>query len=226
MFTLYRLTFSSGKVYIGQTSRPFKVRMNAHRTAANRGSMLPVHCAWRAHGEPTAEVICTLNTQDELNAAEVATIKALNTLSPHGYNISLGGDMAPSKNPEVAAKIAAKAKGRKHKDVHRWAESTRANWKDPEYREKVAAGVDASWTPERREKTSEKFKALWAKRKAEGWTMSEETREKLRKKVVTDESRAKMSESAKKRERKPQSDATRKKRSEMMKAIWAQRRGQ
>jgi len=226
MFTLYRLTFSSGKVYIGQTSRPFKVRMNAHRTAANRGSMLPVHCAWRAHGEPTAEVLCTLNTQDELNAAEVATIKALNTLSPHGYNISLGGDMAPSKNPEVAAKIAAKAKGRKHKDVQMWVESSKAKWKDPEYREKVAAGVDAFWTEERRAKVSERSKSFWAKRKAEGWTVPEETREKLRKKVVTDETRAKMSESAKKRERKPQSDATRKKRSEMMKAIWAQRRGQ
>jgi hypothetical protein len=226
MFTLYRLTFSSGKIYIGQTSRPFKVRMNAHRTAANRGSMLPVHCAWRAHGEPTAEVLCTLNTQDELNAAEVATIKALNTLAPHGYNISLGGDMAPSKNPEVAAKIAAKAKGRKHKDVQMWVESSKAKWKDPEYREKVAAGVDAFWTEDRRAKVSERSKSFWAKRKAEGWTVPEETREKLRKKVVTDETRAKMSESAKKRERKPQSDATRKKRSEMMKAIWAQRRGQ
>jgi len=188
--------------------------------------MLPVHCAWRAYGEPAAEVLCTLNTQDELNAAEVATIKALNTLSPHGYNISLGGDMAPSKNPEVAAKIAAKAKGRKHKDVHQWAESTKAMWEDPEYRKKVAAGVDASWTEERRAKAKARIERLWAKRKAEGWTVPEETREKLRKKVVTDETRAKMSESAKKRERKPQSDATRKKRSEMMKAIWAQRRGQ
>lgn len=224
MLALYRLTFSSGKVYIGQTSRPLKVRISTHRAAARRGSSLPVHCAWRAHGEPEVDVLGVFETQDELNAAERATIAALNTLAPNGYNISRGGDMAPSTNPEVAAKIAAKAKGRKHKDTTAWAESTAEKWKSDDYRRKVLEGVARSWTPEARATRGAVIKAAWARRKAAGWTMPEETKEKLRKKVISEETRAKMSESARKRKREPVSEATRQKHSERMKQLWQLRR--
>lgn len=224
MLALYRLTFSSGKLYIGQTSRHIKVRMSAHRAAANRGSRLPVHCAWRQHGDPIVDVIGVFDTQDELNAAERATIAALNTLAPNGYNISRGGDMAPSTNPEVAAKIAAKAKGRKHKDTTVWAKSSLEKWKSEGYRQKVLEGVARSWTPEARAARSELSKAAWARRKEAGWTMPESTKEKLRKKVFSEETRAKMSESARKRKRAPVSDATRQKHSERMKQLWQLRR--
>ena len=163
-------------------------------------------------------------TQDELNAAERATIAALNTLAPSGYNISRGGDMAPSTNPEVAAKIAAKAKGRKHNDTTVWAESAAEKWKSDDYRRKVLEGVARSWTPEARAARSALSKAFWAKRKAEGWVVPESTREKMRKKVISEETRAKMSESARKRKREPVSEATRQKHSERMKQLWQLRR--
>lgn len=224
MFTLYRFTFSSGKVYIGQTTRPLKVRVSAHRAGAKRGSLLAVHCAWRQYGEPVVDVIGVFASQDELNAAECATIVALNTLSPNGYNISRGGDMAPSTNPEVAAKISAKAKGRKHENTETWARSSREKWKSEEYRQKVFDGVARSWTAERKAIVTAAINAMWAKRKAEGWTMPETTKEKLRKKVFSAETRAKMSDSAKKRKREPVSDATRQKHSEQMKQLWQQRK--
>jgi hypothetical protein len=199
MCVLYRLDFASGKSYVGQTLRKLHVRINAHRTAANRGSMLPVHCAWRRYGEPEITVVGTFQSADDLHKAEIALIAELGTCAPNGYNVSLGGDTAPSKNPAVAAKIAEAAKGRKHKDTSVWAASTAKQWEDPEYRAKVMSGLKASWNDKKREEISIRSKAMWAKRKAEGWVVSESTREKMRNKIISDESRAKMSASAKNR---------------------------
>lgn len=197
MHSLYLLTFSSGKCYVGQTVRSMNIRLQQHRTAAKRGSQLPVHCAWRKHGEPGVRVIGEYETHEELHRAEIDAIASLGVLSPDGYNVSMGGDTAPSKNPEVAKKIADRAKGRKHADTSVWVESTTRQWRDPQYREKVMAGVNASFTEERRAKLSAGMKTMWEKRRADGWTMPEETRTKLRQKTVSDEARAHMSAAAK-----------------------------
>lgn len=191
MHTLYQLTFATGKVYIGQTTRPLRTRMVAHRQAVKADSRLPVHCAWRVHGEPQIEVIGTFKTHEELHAAEVDAIKTMNTQCPNGYNITIGGDTAPSKNPEVAAKIAAKALGRKHKNPERFVEVTKKLWQDPEYREKVSAGLKAAWTPEMRAAASER-----SRNRAGTYKHSEETKAKISNRVVSDETRARMSASA------------------------------
>lgn len=191
MHTLYRLAFASGKVYIGQTTNKLRTRMVAHRQAVKADSQLPVHCAWRKHGEPVIEVIGTFATHEELHAAEVDAIKTMNTQCPNGYNITIGGDTAPSKSPEVAAKIAAKATGRKYADKERFTDATKKLWQDPEYREKVSAGLKASWTPERRAAAAERARARV------GHKHSEATKEKMRSRVVSDEARARMSASAK-----------------------------
>jgi hypothetical protein len=191
MHTLYRLAFASGKFYIGQTIKPLRTRMVAHRQAVKADSQLPVHCAWRVHGEPVIEVIGTFDTHEELHSAEVDAIKTMNTQCPNGYNITIGGDTAPSKNPEVAAKIAAKAKGRKHKNPERFIENTKKLWQDPEYRKKVSAGLKASWTPERRAAAAERARSRIGEKR------SEDTRAKLRARVFSEETRARMSTSAK-----------------------------
>lgn len=214
MFMVYKLTFASGKSYIGQTSRKMITRITQHRQSARTGSLLPVHCAWRLHGEPDVMVLSEVGTQEELHMAEIAAIASFNTASPFGYNLSAGGDTAPSKNPEVAAKIAKKAVGRRATDEvkARIGAASKRHWEDDTYREKVTAAVEKSWTPELRAKRSEITKAAWAKRKAEGWTtVPESTREKLRGRVFSDESRAKMSSSAKGKPKAPRSEATCKK---------------
>lgn len=197
MHTLYRLAFSSGKAYVGQTVRSVKIRMNQHRQSVASGSQLPVHCAWRKHGEPVITVLAEFETHDELHAAEIAAIVELGTMSPNGYNVSIGGDTAPSKNPEVAAKIAAKATGRKIKDTTRVAEATRRKWQDDGYRQKVSDGLKAAWTDDRRVATSNWVKESWEKRKADGYVVSEATKQKLASYERTAETRAKMSASAK-----------------------------
>jgi len=220
MLSLYQLTFPNGKVYIGQTVRKMSVRLAQHRAAAKRGSPLPVHNAWRKHGEPSVSILSEYDCQEALHKAEIDAIEKLNCLVPNGYNLALGGGTAPSKSPEVAAKIATKAKGRKHLDTSVWSEVLKIRWQDEGYREKVSEGLKASWDDEKRRKASERAKAMWAKRKKNGWKMSEDTRQKLSKKEVSEETRAKMSDAAKARGSRTHSLETRAKIAAATKAAW------
>jgi len=180
-----------------------------------------VHCAWRKHGEPVCTVLAEFDSQDDLHAAEIAAISEFGTMSPDGYNVSIGGDTAPSINPEVAAKISARAKGRKYKDTSSWVESTTEMWKDESYRKKVSIGLKAAWSDEMRKSAGERLKARWERRKAEGWVMPEATKKKLREKNFSAETRAKMSDAAKGKPKAPRTDKTRKKLSESTAASWA-----
>lgn len=223
MQTLYKLIFSSGKLYIGQTVRTMQTRMAQHRRSAMNGnSQLPIHCAWRKYGEPSVEIIGEYESPEALHEAEIAAIQQYNTLSPNGYNVTHGGDTAPSKAKSVAAKISAKAKGRKHSAevIAAVAEASKAHWQDPEYQQKVSDGLKASWTPERRAAAAERMRIRVTERRASGWTMPQEQRDKIAAKVITAETRQRMSESAKARVREPFSAETCSKISANTKQAW------
>ncbi len=221
MYYLYQLTFSNGKVYIGQTVRTMNVRIAQHRTAAKRGSNLPVHNAWRKHGEPSVSILLECDCAETLHQAEIDMIRKCGTLVPDGYNLSLGGETAPSKSPEVAAKISAKAKGRKIADTSAVSEGVRRNWQSNEYRKKVIDGVNAAWSDEdRKKKASDRSKAMWAKRRSSGWVMPEGTKQKLSNRVVSEETRAKMSAAAKARTDRKHSHETRAKIAAATKNAW------
>jgi len=220
VYYLYQLTFSNGKAYIGQTVRNMNVRMAQHRTAANRGSNLPVHNAWRKYGEPSVSILLECDCVEQLHQAEINMIRDCGTLSPNGYNLGLGGETAPSKSPEVAAKIAAKARGRKIADTSAVSDGVRLNWQNPEYRKKVSEGLKASWNDDRREAASIRIKKMWAQRESIGWSMSDETKDKLSKKVISDETRAKMSAAAKARKDRKHSPETRAKIAAATKKAW------
>jgi hypothetical protein len=214
---VYLLTFAGGKKYVGQTTRRLKTRLCAHRNYASYGSNLPVHCAWRKYGEPSVVILGRFDGAEELNRAEIGFIAAFNTISPGGYNVSRGGDTAPSTEPSVAAKISAKARGRKVSDdvKARLATSSRELWRDPEYAQKVSDGLKATWTDERRQEVAER-----SRRHMTGRKHSPETIEKLRNRVISPETRAKMSEAAKRRVCKPRSAETCAKISANTKLAW------
>jgi hypothetical protein len=196
---LYKLTFMSGKSYIGQTQRTVKVRMQQHQRSVNSDSQLAVHCAWRVHGAPTLEILGEFEDAADLHNAEIAAITTYGTISPNGYNIGYGGETAPSKNPEVAAKIAAKARGRKqHSDELKegWREVMADRMADPVYREKMRLANLAYWTPERKAKRAEE-----ARSRASGVVFTEERKRKigLANSNPTPKTREKMSAAAKKR---------------------------
>lgn len=220
MHTLYKLTFKSGKSYIGQTVRKMQTRFAQHRASANRGSMLPVHCAWRAHGEPDLQVIGLYGTHEELHQAEIEAIASHSTLSPNGYNLGHGGETAPSKNSEVAKKISERAKGRKHEDTQTWSNAMKARWEDEESRARMLEGMRSCWTDEMRKAAGDRARARWERRKSEGWTMPEAQKEKLRQKVVSEETKQKMSAAAKGKKKAPRSEETRAKLSASSKKMW------
>jgi hypothetical protein len=211
MYTLYKLLFASGKAYIGQTVRTMNTRIAQHKRSARSGSLLPVHCAWRKYGEPAISLIAEFDTQEELHAAEKAAIIALGALAPQGYNVAYGGETAPSKNPDVAAKISAKATGRKFLDTTAWSDAASKLWQNDEYRLKVTESLKAAWTDEMRAARSLKVKLAWQDRKASGYAMPESTKQKLAAYERTPETRAKMSVSAKTRKRSPRDDSTKQK---------------
>jgi hypothetical protein len=211
MYIIYKLLFASGKAYIGQTVRTMNTRTAQHKRSVRSGSLLPVHCAWRKYGEPAISLIAEFDTQEELHAAEKAAIIALGTLAPQGYNVAYGGETAPSKNPDVAAKISAKATGRKFLDTTAWSDAASKLWQNDEYRLKVTESLKAAWTDEMRAARSLEVKLTWQERKASGYAMPESTKQKLASYERTPETRAKMSVSAKARKRLPRDDSTKQK---------------
>jgi hypothetical protein len=128
MGELYRLDFSNGKSYIGVSKRGAKVRFKEHkRDATVRLINYPVYNAWRKYGEPSLQVIATLDV-DLLNSAEIEAIAREKTLSPHGYNTSPGGLLGAMSNPECSKKLIGRYKGRVYKE---------------EWRQKIIASVRA-----------------------------------------------------------------------------------
>lgn len=91
---LYRLDFASGKSYIGITKHTAIHRFERHRREAARGvKWNPVYNAWREHGEPTLVVMAVLINED-LAETEIRAIALFNTMLPHGYNLSAGGEIS------------------------------------------------------------------------------------------------------------------------------------
>lgn len=214
---VYMLTFASGLKYIGQTKRAMSTRMAAHKTRLKAGSKFPLYEEWRLCGEPAISVLVKCNTGAELDQAEEKWIASENTIRPNGLNVAAGGKKPASLNAEAAKKIAASATGRKAtpETKEKVSIASKSHWQDPQYQKRVSDGIKASITPERRLQQS-----LLAKRTFTGRKKPESMVQKLRERVVSEETRAKMSASAKNRIRAPRSQETKDKIAAKTKAFW------
>jgi hypothetical protein len=223
MGILYKLNFSSGKSYIGQTMRNMDIRFGQHRRSAiNGGSMLAVHCAWRKHGEPDIEILMSdIENQDDMHQAEIESIEKYGTISPGGYNVGHGGETAPSKNVIVAEKIRKKATGRKYNNSAERSLTMKKVWEGAEYRAKISASLKKNWTPERREEARQRILAVWKKRKEDGWKMPESTKKKISEKAITPDTREKMSRAKKGKPGRSQSASEKSLASKRMKEFWS-----
>ncbi len=93
----YLLTSNvTGKQYVGITIRSLAARWKRHCQDARAGSSTALHRAIRKHGETSFEVREVANFCDLLAAkdGEVKLIAQHQTLAPHGYNLTRGGDGA------------------------------------------------------------------------------------------------------------------------------------
>ena len=142
---LYMLTFENGKAYIGISSVSAHVRFRKHKSDSSHAKTL-VYRAWRKYGEPEMTVLAVVANED-LAATEVRAISAFGTFGSGGYNMTIGGDLPPTLNPEIARhpdrlrKLSLAHKGRVHSPATRFANAERMfeHFSNPEERLRQSA---------------------------------------------------------------------------------------
>lgn len=125
---IYKITNKlNGKIYIGQTTQKLSDRWSDHTRPCSgyHKNNLVVALAIRKYGKENfiVEQIDEAASLEELNIKEITYIKALNCLSPNGYNLELGGD-SKFCHSETKVKISEKLKGRSI--LHRYKGGNRA----------------------------------------------------------------------------------------------------
>ena len=110
---LYSLEFPNGKRYIGMSTHGTQRRWKGHCAAARGGLNRPVNEAIRKYGAENVVVrTLVVGTLDYIKELEIKAIAAFQTTDrAHGYNLGLGGETAPTSNPEVAAKVRESMRG-------------------------------------------------------------------------------------------------------------------
>ena len=183
MGSIYKITNTvNGKSYIGQTVHDAKkTRISKH--LSGKGSQL-VKQAIEKYGKDafTYEILHDGIIPEFLDTLEIAAIKAFNTIAPHGYNLTYGGEgCSPSK--QTRKKISDAMRGRKgennsfygktHSEEtrHIISEKNKGRERSEEHRQKHAKALRGrKYTEEHRRKISESRK---------GKKLSEETRRKI-----------------------------------------------
>lgn len=118
----YKLTFPSGKVYIGITRETLSQRVRRHISYARSGKPYALSAAIRKYGEDSfsAEVVAS-GTWEELKQIEIRLISEYNSLRDGGYNMTGGGEGSRGIHMSeiTKKKISAALTGRKLSEDHR-----------------------------------------------------------------------------------------------------------
>lgn len=150
MVLIYILTnIITGLSYIGKTGKTLDERWAQHVADARNGSTNYLHRAIEKYGADsfTREVICECSEEDA-NTYERFCIVAFNTRSPHGYNMTDGGDGVPGYvfTEEDRKKLGSGHRGKKRPPrSEEWkqklGESVKKHWATPEGQEAFRRGV-------------------------------------------------------------------------------------
>jgi len=145
-FQAYRITCHvNGKQYIGVTTRDYMLRWGEHvaGTKSTRGIL------WRAirKHDPenfTVDLICESWSWEDLCVVEKCLIRQHGTMSPNGYNLTIGGEgvVGYNRTPEDIERSAAKHRGIKRSPelVAMVAARLRGVPKTPIHRQKISRG--------------------------------------------------------------------------------------
>ncbi len=113
MGIIYKLTFPSGKSYIGQTIQTFAKRMSQHKMT---NDCKVCHAAFLKYGaENVIKEIILYCDKEDLDMYEEKFIALYNTVVPNGYNVMPGGVTRIGQyvaTPETRAKISLAASTR------------------------------------------------------------------------------------------------------------------
>ena len=170
MGSIYKITNTvNGKAYIGQTIHDaVKGRIRVHLNGYSRGSEL-VKRTIEKYGKEnfTYEILHDGVIPEFLDALEIEAIAKFNTIAPHGYNLTTGGE-GGSHCAETCRKISEAKKGEKHPNYgkprsaetrRRISESKKGKPRSEETKRKLSkAHTGKKHTQEHRRKNAESKK--------------------------------------------------------------------
>lgn len=171
---IYQLLFPNGKSYVGQT-KGYARRMQEHERCRGHVDGHLVKKAIRKHGWKNVKVNILErppNNKQALDEAEIKWISTIDSLTPHGYNLTLGGDAQPMDNPVVAAWQKERiGEAMRRPEVRA---KKRNLWKDPNHRKMMydaRTGSDV-WMQTRKDcqntdEINEKRRLTWANKRAQ-----------------------------------------------------------
>lgn len=169
------------KIYIGQTIRPIKTRLEEHRTGKST-SCQAIYNAIQKYGWDSFEKDWYECPVEDLNFDEELLVREMGTLSPDGYNLREGGGNNGKMSEETKRKMSEAQLGDKH---HMFGKTL-----NDDHKQKISGalqGENSHWYG----KTGEKHHMF-------GKTHSEETKQKIgdgnRGKQLSVETKRKISE--------------------------------
>jgi len=204
----------NNKVYVGQTNNPTK-RKYEHMKNVQDGHKGILYYSIRKHGEENFlfEVIEECNDH-ESNEREMFWIKHYDSFE-NGYNLTTGGDHF-SHSQATKNKIGSAFRGKTLSDDHKQKlREANLGKKPPPHSEETLQRMSNSMIGKNTGPKSEEHKRKLSLAH-KGKTLSEEHKEKLRNKPITDETRQKISNAGKGR---IVTEETRKKQSEALMGI-------
>lgn len=177
MGVIYKLSFPSGKSYIGQTRKSFHARWKQHCQRDNKSWYLAK--AIKKYGADSVRKEVLVEVPDAfLDDYERKFIALFSTVRPLGYNLTPGGDANPMDSSEVREKQLRVVNTSEHKDSQRtkalawradpsrtelWKAANAASVRSVERRNKAAVATKRTWDdPEIRKRRTEGLKQAFA----------------------------------------------------------------
>lgn len=152
----------NSKVYIGQTTKTLEERIKNHRNSMVSGVNTHIYNAMRKYGWDKFHfsVICTADTQEELDALEQYYISKYDSVKD-GYNMALGGSTNTMDSPLVKAKHSAKMRSAETR--RKISESMRASYAErggpsTEHKHHLSESKKALYASAEGEKVKKKFR--------------------------------------------------------------------
>lgn len=197
---VYMAVAPGGACYVGVTSQEPRKRWRFHITTARRGvsACKRLASAIRAHGmtERNFRVVRECSTLDEAKQWERALVRDFKP----SLNMTRGGDCRPAHTAESRAKIGAASKGNKHGLGYKHSAETKALMSAAHRGNRSRAGVPQTTATRERIsvsiRASEAYKRATAARRGVPCPLHAE---KMRGRVASAETKAKMSASQKAR---------------------------
>lgn len=161
MSVLYRITSPSKKTYIGVAKHSAEVRFKKHCRDARDGRQTALCNAIRKYG-PQAMKIETLleSTSENCFEVEKKAIVAFQSIFPHGYNMTYGGEGIHKMDAITTARHLASQRTEERRAQRSAASKEMRN--KPEAKAAAAEVMKDRWSKEEWRATfSEKMKAKW-----------------------------------------------------------------